>query len=1055
MPSQLVVIDPRVANYRSLIDQLGASYSYLLLSANSDGVTQIANYVLAHPGFDAIHLISHGSPGQVTVGTSTLSEATVGRYAPELNQIGASLNAGGDLLIYGCDVAQGTAGQQLITHISRLTRLDVAASTNRTGRTGDWVLEAAVSQIEYALPALSYDGSLAVSAPTVVWTRLIGSLGGDYGTALTRGLDGSIYIGGRTSSSTVDGQANSGVLDAFITKYAPDGTKVWTRLIGSTGIEFGQALTTGLDGSIYIAGQTNSTTLDGQTQAGSGDAFVTKYAVDGTKIWTRLIGSSGYEYGYALTTGVDGSIYVAGQTNSTTLDGQTQSGSGDSFVTKFSPDGNKVWTRLLGSSWAIGQALKTGVDGSIYVAGQTLSTTLDGQANAGSIDAFVTKYSPDGTKVWTRLIGSAGDDSGLALTIGFDGSIYVAGQTASTTLDGQPNAGSIDAFVTKYSADGTKVWTGLIGSSAYEYGYALTTGLYGSIYVAGQTSSTTLDGQTQAGSGDVFVTKYAADGTKIWTRLIGSSAYEYGYALTTGVDGSIYLGGYTGSQTVFYGQNSAGSDDAFLIKISDASIPPTIEITAGAATLNSSQTATLTITLSESATDFDLADLKVSGGTVGNFTGSGTRYTATFTPNKNSSANGVVSVPSGIFSNDAGNLNVDGSDANNTVTMTVNTLVGPNAKPKAGNSTLTTLEDTALVFTKGNFAFKDSDLSDSLQSVVITALPAKGSLKLGGVPVAATQSISVADLSAGKLAFTPAPDAYRSAYSRVAFKVSDGKDLSTSTYYITVNVTAANDAPTVAKPIAVPLSLIEGKAFRYSMPSDRFSDVDDTALTYSATGLLAGMFIDPKTGKISGTPGYAAANLESNTVTIKATDKAGLSASLPLTVNVTNTPTITGSTKDDSIVAGAGADSISGGIGHDTLVGGAGNDTLVGGAGNDMLTGGDGADQFVFGTALSASNVDTIKDFLTGIDKIGLSAKIFSKFTGSSAGLAIAAGNFVIGAGATAVAKDNDDYLIYDTGTTLLHYDADGNGSGAAMAVVKVELTGIGAVAFGDFLVVP
>jgi Ca2+-binding RTX toxin-like protein len=214
------------------------------------------------------------------------------------------------------------------------------------------------------------------------------------------------------------------------------------------------------------------------------------------------------------------------------------------------------------------------------------------------------------------------------------------------------------------------------------------------------------------------------------------------------------------------------------------------------------------------------------------------------------------------------------------------------------------------------------------------------------------------------------------------------------------------------------------------------------------------MFIDPKTGKISGTPGYAAANLESNTVTIKATDKAGLSASLPLTVNVTNTPTITGSTKDDSIVAGAGADSISGGIGHDTLVGGAGNDTLVGGAGNDMLTGGDGADQFVFGTALSASNVDTIKDFLTGIDKIGLSAKIFSKFTGSSAGLAIAAGNFVIGAGATAVAKDNDDYLIYDTGTALLYYDADGNGSWAAMAVVKVELTGIAAVAFGDFLVV-
>ena len=135
MPHQLVVIDSSVADYQSLVDQLGASYSYLLLSADSDGVTQIANYVAANPGFDAIHLISHGSPGQFSVGSSLFSEATLGGYTAQLNQIGASLNAGGDLLIYGCDVAQGAVGQQLITDISLLTKLDVAASINKTGST--------------------------------------------------------------------------------------------------------------------------------------------------------------------------------------------------------------------------------------------------------------------------------------------------------------------------------------------------------------------------------------------------------------------------------------------------------------------------------------------------------------------------------------------------------------------------------------------------------------------------------------------------------------------------------------------------------------------------------------------------------------------------------------------------------------------------------------------------------------------------------------------------------------------------------------------------------
>jgi len=145
---------------------------------------------------------------------------------------------------------------------------------------------------------------------------------------------------------------------------------------------------------------------------------------------------------------------------------------------------------------------------------------------------------------------------------------------------------------------------------------------------------------------------------------------------------------------------------------------------------------------------------------------------------------------------------------------------------------------------------------------------------------------------------------------------------------------------------------------------------------------------------------------------------------------------------------------MSGGAGDDTLAGGAGNDTLVGGAGNDLLTGGDGSDRFVFDTALSASNVDTTKDYVTGTDKIVLSAKVFSKFTGSSAGTPIAAGNLVIGAGSAAKAADLNDYLIYDIGSDLLYYDADGSGLRTPVAFAKVELTGTAAPAFGDFLVV-
>ena len=72
-----------------------------------------------------------------------------------------------------------------------------------------------------------------------------------------------------------------------------------------------------------------------------------------------------------------------------------------------------------------------------------------------------------------------------------------------------------------------------------------------------------------------------------------------------------------------------------------------------------------------------LADAVATGGTLGTFTAvSGTVYTAVFTPTAGSTTNGVVSVASGTFSNAAGNFNADGADANNTVTMTVNTVPG-------------------------------------------------------------------------------------------------------------------------------------------------------------------------------------------------------------------------------------------------------------------------------------------------------------------------------------------------------------------------------------------
>jgi VCBS repeat-containing protein len=359
-----------------------------------------------------------------------------------------------------------------------------------------------------------------------------------------------------------------------------------------------------------------------------------------------------------------------------------------------------------------------------------------------------------------------------------------------------------------------------------------------------------------------------------------------------------------------------------------------------------------------------------------------------------------------------------------------------NDSPVFANPTVTATgtEDTVLT---GTVKATDVDSGDML-SYSIKTQGTKGAVTI--------------DAATGAYTYTPKLDA-NGADSFVITATDSAKAVATQTVNLTL--AAVNDAPTVAKAVTTPVSITEGKAFSYTLPTGTFKDVDDTVLTYRATGLPTGIIVDSKTGKLAGTVGYDAADTASLTATITATDKAGLSAAMPLTVNVINKPTILGTTSADSITAGVGNDSISGGAGNDTLSGGAGNDTLVGGAGNDVLIGGDGTDRFVFDTALGATNIDTIKDFATGTDKIVLSAKIFSKFTVSSTGLVITADNLVVGPGA--IAKDANDYLIYDTTSGLLYYDADGSNvvkPVAPVAFAKIELPGIAPPMVGDFLVV-
>lgn len=470
--------------------------------------------------------------------------------------------------------------------------------------------------------------------------------------------------------------------------------------------------------------------------------------------------------------------------------------------------------------------------------------------------------------------------------------------------------------------------------------------------------------------------------------------------------------------------------------------------------------------------------------------------------------------------------------ADDRVVSMTTILANLNELPTSANAALTIQEDVAAKLSASLFKFVDADKGQTLQSVVITSLPSLGTLKLSGSNVQTNDSIPISSIVAGNLTYQSANNGNGTGYASLGFKVNDGMGNSASSYTLTFNVTAVNDAPTlansiadqaategvafslsvanaftdvdtgdvitlsatladgkplptwlkftpatgafagtpmdadrsktinvmvkatdkakaaasdtfalvitgvnvapVAKAITAAASATENLAFTYAIPKGTFTDSDSgDLLTYSASGLPSGLSINTSTGTITGKLNFAGADTPQRVITLTATDRAGLSASTDLTLNVKDVPTISGTS------------------GADTLVGGAGADVITGGGGSDQLTGGAGADQFKFDQAPGTSNLDTITDFVCGTDKLLLSLKVY-KALGTKAG-AVTSAQFVQGASLTN-GQDATDRLVFNTSNSTLYYDADGSAtaqSGVAIAV----LTGITSLSATDLLI--
>ncbi|CAE7234758.1 flaEY [Symbiodinium sp. CCMP2592] len=202
------------------------------------------------------------------------------------------------------------------------------------------------------------------------------------------------------------------------------------------------------NGNLIAAGWTESS-LDGYTNAGSSDALLMSFDSTGTWQWTVQRGGSGEDHINHLQVHPNGNLIAAGYTDSS-LDGNTNAGSYDALVMSFNSTGAWQWTVQRGGSGNDNfQSLQVDWNGNLIAAGYT-DSSLDGNTNAGSNDAFLMSFDSTGTWQWTVQRGS-GDDGFYGLQVDPNNNLIAAGYTDSS-LDGYTNAGSSDALLVSFEA---------------------------------------------------------------------------------------------------------------------------------------------------------------------------------------------------------------------------------------------------------------------------------------------------------------------------------------------------------------------------------------------------------------------------------------------------------------------------------------------------------------------------------------------------------------------------------------------------------------------------
>ncbi|UZE24028.1 Ig-like domain-containing protein [Pseudomonas sp. B21-056] len=656
----VVFVDSRVKDAASLLEGVAPGTQVVQLDATKDGLQQIADYLDTHQGVSSVQIIAHGNAGDLWLGNVYLSADNVQARSEVLAQIGQDMNAGGDILIYGCYTAQGERGLELVDSLAQLTGRDVAASNDRTGLGGDWDLEIATGNIESA-------NVLSANAMS------------DYQWGL--------------ATWTATNNANTGVGSLRAALASAQNGDIVTFSSGMT-VALTQVLV--VNRNVTIDGDLNNdnvadVTLDGQfrTQVLNVTSGTTA-TLDGLVITRGMVAGDGGNGGVDAAVAKAGGIYNAGTLTlrNVTITANAASGGGG---------GGGVTPQYAGGGGGGGGAVGSGTGGR---GGDTLNATgsvgSTGQGGAGG--------------GFFNMGGRGGNSTGGAGGAAYPGySTGSAGGTAASAGLSIGGGGGGDGYNAIGGAGG-----GAVGGIYNDTGATLR--IIGNSVISNNIGAGGGGGGGGAGGGYTHTGGAGGVGVgAIWNKgaiLITAANFA---ALSGNVGGS----GVGGSSAGTAGNSPAsvanvyGDGGTINTNYVPDLTPPTATVVVANTSLNSGGTSLVTVTFSEAVTGFTSSDLTVQNGTVGAFSSAdgGITWTGTLTAASNiADTTNVITLDNTGVVDLAGNAGVGTTNSNNYV---VNDTVAPTATIVVADTALRIGETSqvTITFSEAVTGFTNADLT--------------------------------------------------------------------------------------------------------------------------------------------------------------------------------------------------------------------------------------------------------------------------------------------------------------------------------------------------------